>query len=40
MNTKSDDETYNAHIKNLREKHKKLAKKIEPKIYKYGFLKK
>jgi hypothetical protein len=39
MNTKSDDETYNALIKNLREKHKKLAKKIEPKIYKYGFLK-
>jgi hypothetical protein len=40
MNTKSDDETYNALIKDLREKHKKLAKKIEPKIYKYGFLKK
>jgi hypothetical protein len=39
MNTKSDDETYNSLIKTLREKHKKLAKKIEPKIYKYGFLK-
>jgi hypothetical protein len=40
MNTKSNDETYNALIKDLREKNKKLAKKIEPKIYKYGFLKK
>jgi hypothetical protein len=40
MNTKSGDETYNVLIKDLREKHKKLAKKIEPKIYKYGFLKK
>jgi hypothetical protein len=39
MNTKSDDESYNALIKDLRGKHKKLAKKIEPKIYKYGFLK-
>ncbi|MDR1654610.1 MAG: hypothetical protein LBR96_01330, partial [Treponema sp.] len=40
MNAKSDDETYNTLIKTLREKHKKLAKKIEPKIYKYGFLRK
>jgi hypothetical protein len=39
MKAKSDDETYNALIKTLREKHKKFAKKIEPKIYKYGFLK-
>jgi hypothetical protein len=39
MNTKSDDETYNAIIKTLREKQKALAKKIEPKIYEYGFLK-
>jgi hypothetical protein len=39
MNTKSDDETYNSLIKTLREKHKELAKKIEPKIYLYGFLK-
>jgi hypothetical protein len=40
MNTKSNDEAYNALIKDLREKHKKLAKRIEPKIYEYGFLKK
>jgi hypothetical protein len=40
MNSKSNDETYNALIKTLREKQKTLAKKIEPKIYKYGFLKK
>jgi hypothetical protein len=40
MNTKSDDGTYNVLIKTLREKHKELAKKIGPKIYKYGFLKK
>jgi hypothetical protein len=39
MNTKSSDETYNVLIKSLREKHKKLAKVIEPKIYEYGFLK-
>jgi hypothetical protein len=39
MNTKSDDETYNTLIKTLREKQKALAKKIEPKIYEYGFLK-
>jgi hypothetical protein len=39
MNTKSDDEIYNAIIKTLREKQKALAKKIEPKIYEYGFLK-
>ncbi|MDR0685668.1 MAG: hypothetical protein LBF83_11160, partial [Spirochaetaceae bacterium] len=39
MNTKSDDETYNALIKALRENQKILAKRIEPKIYKYGFLK-
>jgi hypothetical protein len=39
MNTKSADETYNALIKTLREKQKTLAKKLEPKIYEYGFLK-
>jgi hypothetical protein len=39
MNTKSNDETYNALIKNLRETHKALARKIEPKVYEYGFLK-
>jgi len=38
MKTKSEDETYNKLIKTLREKLKKLAKKIEPKVYKYGFL--
>jgi hypothetical protein len=40
MNTKSNDETYNALIKTLREKHKNLSRKIMPKVYKYGFLKK
>ena len=40
MNNKSIDETYNKLIGNLRERMKILAKKIEPKIYKYGFLKK
>ena len=39
MKTKSGDETYNTLIKTLREKLKKLGKKIEPKVYKYGFLK-
>jgi len=39
MNNKSDDEKYMNLIKNLRENLKILAKKIEPKIYQYGFLK-
>jgi hypothetical protein len=39
MNTKSEDETYNELIGNLREKMKILAKKIEPKVYEYEFLK-
>jgi len=39
MNNKSEDETYNELIGNLREKLKVLAKKIEPKVYEYGFLK-
>jgi hypothetical protein len=39
MNNKSDDETYNKLIGNLREVLKELAKKIEPKVYEYGFLK-
>jgi hypothetical protein len=39
MNAKSDDDTYNTLIKDVREKHKELAKKIEPKVYEYGFLK-
>lgn len=40
MNNKSNDEEYNKLIDDLRDKLKILAKKIEPKIYKYGFLKK
>jgi hypothetical protein len=40
MNNKSDDEEYNRLIGNLNESLKKLAKKIEPKVYEYGFLKK
>lgn len=39
MNNKSDDETYMQFIGGLREKLKQLAKKIEPKVYEYGFLK-
>jgi hypothetical protein len=39
MNNKSDYEEYNELIGNLRENLKVLAKKIEPKIYEYGFLK-
>jgi hypothetical protein len=39
MNTRSEDETYSALIKTLREKQKTLAKKTAPKIYEYGFLK-
>jgi hypothetical protein len=38
MNNKSPDETYNKLIGVLRDKLKVLAKKIEPKIYEYGFL--
>jgi len=38
MNYTSDDEEYNTLIGNLRENMKILAKKIEPKVYKYGFL--
>lgn len=40
MNNKSIDETYNKLIGNLRERMKILAKKIEPKVYEFGFLKK
>jgi hypothetical protein len=39
MNNKSDDETYNELIKNLRDALKTLADKIAPKVYQYGFLK-
>jgi hypothetical protein len=38
MNNKSNDETYNELIGDLREKLKILARKIEPKVYEYGFL--
>ena len=40
MNTESTDATYTSLITNLRQKQKELAKRIEPKVYKYGFLKK
>jgi hypothetical protein len=39
MKTKSDDETYNRLIGTLREKLGALTKKIQPKVYEYGFLK-
>lgn len=39
MNNKSKDEHYNELMENLRSKLKILARKIEPKVYKYGFLK-
>jgi hypothetical protein len=39
MNNKSEDEIYMQLIGNLRDKLKKLAEKIEPKVYEYGFLK-
>lgn len=39
MNAKSDDETYTEFISDLREKMKLLAKRIEAKVYEYGFLK-
>lgn len=38
MNNKSNDEIYNKLLTNLRSELKILAKKIEPKIYDYGFL--
>ena len=38
MNASSDDEHYNELIADLKNKMKDLAKKIEPKIYEYGFL--
>lgn len=40
MNSDSSDLRYTALLKALREKQKSLAKKIEPKVYEYGFLKK
>jgi len=39
MNAKSNDKKYTELIGNLRDKLKILAKKIEPKVYEYGFLK-
>ena len=39
MNNDSNDETYSHYIADLRSKQKLLAKKIEQKVYKYGFLK-
>ena len=39
MNNKSDDAEYMELIKDLRDSLKLLAKKIEPKVYEYGFLK-
>jgi len=39
MNNKSEDEKYMSLIGNLRERLKELAKKIEPKVYEYEFLK-
>lgn len=39
MNAKSTDERYTELIGNLRSALKTLAKKIEPKVYQYGFLK-
>jgi hypothetical protein len=38
MKQKSLDETYNALIKDLRQKLSVLAEKIKPKVYEYGFL--
>jgi hypothetical protein len=38
MKQKSDDETYNTLIKNLRQNLSVLAEKIQPKVYEYGFL--
>ena len=38
MNSESSDECYTELMKDLRDKLKILAKKIEPKIYEYGFL--
>jgi len=39
MNNTSNDEKYNELFKTLQAKMKILAKKIEPKVYEYGFLK-
>ena len=38
LNSKSNDETYNALIKDLRQNLSVLAEEIKPKVYEYGFL--
>ncbi|MBO7107788.1 MAG: hypothetical protein J6W73_06115, partial [Verrucomicrobia bacterium] len=38
MNNDSEDAGYNQRISDLREKMKVLARKIEEKVYEYGFL--
>ena len=38
MNAKSNDETYNDLMAELRLALKVLTEKIEPKVYEYGFL--
>lgn len=40
MNATSEDATYMKLIENLRRNLKRLAEKIQPKVYEYGFLKK
>ena len=40
MNSDSSDERYTALLTNLRTTMKDLARRIEPKVYEYGFLKK
>jgi len=40
MNNSSNDEIYTELISDLRNSLKRLTKKIEPKVYKYRFLKK
>lgn len=39
MNPDSADAEYNRLIADLREALRRLARQIEPKVYKYGFLK-
>ena len=40
MNPTSNDERYNELLAGLKAAMKKLAAKIEPKVYEYGFLRK
>jgi hypothetical protein len=39
MKTRSEDESYNALIKTLRDRLHLLTEKIQPRVYEYGFLK-